>query len=544
MVVVASTTNTIDDVDMTTMMKDHEVGRNISWYPVFKRNCKEVVVVGDSWHSLVSIRGSLFDTAGYFTDHLLIGKTRARCPIHKICSVCRMGNKSIVDVVLAIDPTLIERKDSTWTFEIDFPLGFTPMCYASKTRQNLHYLAIHFQSLGIVAVDISPVSFTLLWDIPESCSVRVNSEVVATGQLHKMEVLNAYPENEYEIVVYSEESDKMATIRLTTPRMSEETMNKFYLSRSKGHDNVFDLRGVRDDTIKYLREKGILKSGHVVCLEECNSTVVLSGETVPLSSKASSVYVVPDFDLENSGEQFICLEEENCGTSFVLEFDSSESYVKYGEEVFQHGKTFSIFDGSHRREISVVKGSIILVISDSVQEFPGGEVAASQVLTSGDLVVRDLIMRSSFQVCERVEGDSTFGRNSFYVYNPDTGTTTECTRVSHGLNEEGNTGSMAIDVLYTDDDSNQYLVNTITSNPIETSITARSSSESVTATFSASGLSFDSDNGNIYFGADKDFRIHYAEATGLDPAMLQIQSLLPGDNSEYITRFLITAEPP
>ncbi len=209
--------------------------------------------------------------------------------------------------------------------------------------------------------------------------------------------------------------------------------------------------------------------------------------------------------------------------------------------MYPHGSTFSVAEGSLSHRISVVKGSIILVVENDITDFPGGNSAALQVLTSGDLVVRDLIMRCSNQVSEKVIGGTTYGRNSFFTYNPDDGTTKECTRVSHGLNDAEDTGSMSIGLLYTDESSQEALMNTLSSDPTQTSISARNASEVVTATFNTTGLSFDSDNGNIYFGAEKDFRIHFEDKSGLDPAMLQIQSL---SEDSYVTRFLITAEPP
>lgn len=125
MLVVASTTNVSDGVDLGAMMGHDQVGRNADWFPIFKRNCKEVVVTGESWHSLVSIRGSESKNENF--DSAAIWVCGTRCPIHRVHKVCKLGNKTIVDLVVAIDPTGIRRKEAGWTFEVDFPLGFTPM---------------------------------------------------------------------------------------------------------------------------------------------------------------------------------------------------------------------------------------------------------------------------------------------------------------------------------------------------------------------------------------------------------------------------------
>ena len=542
MLVVASTTNVSDGVDLWAMMGHDHVGRNADWFPIFKRNCKEVVVTGESWHSLVSIRGSQSKN-----DSAAVWVCGTRCPIHGVHQVCKLGNKTIVDLVVAIDPTAIRRKEAGWTFEVEFPVGFTPMCYTSK-NSSLQHLAVLFRSLGAMAVDVTPVSYTLLWDIAERCSVELDNSVIAKGQYHKLEVLNATPGVRYKVKVQSEESTKYATVDVETPPMNPESMRKFYSSRKRltSTEEVYDLGGVKDETVAYLRKNSILKSGQRVklCTDEHSgvAVVVLSGDTTSLAD-GENIYVVPDFSVSDTN-QFVCLDDES-QTSHVVEFDKSESYVKYRGRVYPHGSSFSVFDAnSMKRTIAVVKGSIILVVANSVHDFPGGDSAALQAMTSGDLVVRDLVMRCSSQVTEKVDGETTYGRNSFFVYDPADGTTKECTRVSHGLNDAGDSGSLSIDLLYTDGNSDESIVNTISSDPTKTCISARdnSSPEVVTATFNTAGLSFDSDNGNIYFGADKDFRIHYAEAAGLDPAMLQIQSLSGVD--EYLTRFLITAEPP
>ena len=531
MLVVATTTNFRGEnptLDMKEMLMDDRVVRNAEWFPIFKRNCTKVVVTGSSWHSLVSIRGSLFESRNDSFDEIRVGGTR--CPIHKIDKVCNLGNKTIVDLTVALDPTGINHKDSGWTFDVDFPIGFTPMCYASNAS-SLHYLAILFESIGVMAVDVTPVSYTLIWDIAEKCKVDLNAETIAEGQYHKLEVLNATPGTKSIVKVQSELSSKFATVEVETPRMTVEFMRKFYASR-KTDDGIFDLEGVKNETVVYLRKNSILKSGQEVKVsrdeKSITMSVVVSGDTVPLKG-GRNMYVVPDFSVDV--DQYICLEDRS-HFSHVIEFDKSESYVKYKDGVYPHGATFSV----ETQKISVVQGSIILVVENDIADFPGGNPAATQVLTSGDLVVRDLVMRCSSQVTQKVAGETTYGRNSFFVYNPEDGTTKECTRVTHGLNDAGDTGSMSIGVLYED-----ALMNTLSSDPTKTSISARNASEVVTATFNTAGLSFDSDNGNIYFGADKDFRVHFEDKAGLDPAMLQIQSL---SDDSYVTRFLITAEPP
>ena len=550
MFVVAYSANKRDEspfLDMKTLMLPDKVNNNSDWNPIFKRNCNKLAVIGENWHSLATIRGSLHDVSNTTSSNINeIQVCGQRCPIHEIRNVCKMGNKTVVDLVVAIDPTGIKKIDTTesgstcWECDISFPVGFTPLCYITKNSK-FQYLGVIFHEMGIMAVDITPVSYTLLWDIPEACSVIINSKKIASKQLHKIEVLNAIPDSKFKIKVCSRTSDKFAQVNVQTPKITEVTMMDFYRSRRRKND-VYDLSGVKHDTVKYLRSNNILGSGHKVNVTPTSSkqniltSVVISGETVPLSI-GSSFYVIPDFKSES--EQFICLEDEQKMTSHVIEFDKSESYVKYMDKVYPHGSTFQV----NSQLVSVVSGSIILVVTEDTDPllFPGGDAYASQILSAGDLVVRDLVMRSSSQVVEKVSGDTTYGKNSFFVYDPTAGTTKEVSRISHGLDDAGETGSVSIDLLYTDSLAVESIVNTFTTKPSSTTITSRDDVETISATFDSGGLSFDSDSGAIYFGAGKEFRIQYTDAIGLDPSMLKIESI---SGTDYLTRFLITDEAP
>lgn len=540
MIVVASTANKRDEIDMVSLMTPDKVQKNSNSLPLFKRNCNKILITGEKWHSLVKIRGSLLEMANKTIDEIKI--CGVRCPIHEIRDVCRMGNKNVVDLVVAIDPTCVKNKEDFWECEISFPTGFTPMCYTSK-NSTVQHIAILFQEMGIIAVDVTPVSFTLLWDMEDSCMVTMNSKKIATKQFHKLEILNAEPVTKYNINVSSETSNKFVNINVQTPKMDESNMRLFYKSRKKSGD-FYDLVGVNSETVKYLRTKNLLKSGHKIHItptdskESTEASVVVSGDTVKLS-KGENMYVIPDF--YSDSDQFICLEDDKRESSHVIEFDKSESYVKYLDKVYPHGSKFHV----NAQLISVVSGSIILVVTEDADPalFPGGDAFASQILTSGDLVIRDLIMRSSQQVTEKVSGGVTYGKNSFFVHDPTAGTTKEVSRISHGLDDAGEIGSVSIDLLYTDSLSAESIVNTIVTQATSTAVTSRVDAETTTTTFDSGGLSFDNDNAAIYFGADKDFRIQYTDVSGLDPAMLKIESYSTTE-SDYVTRFLITNQSP
>ena len=536
------------------------------WLPTFSHQRKlQLVGLGQEWVSLVTMRGECDNDPEVIQEVRVEG---IRCPVHQIRSVCRSRNKNIVDLVFAIDPTCVSKiaKDdhssnnsSGWTCAIEMPEGFAPLCYVSR-HSKFQYLAVLFHDFGIVVVDITPVSFTILWDIVGSCDVHMNSKKIATDVSNKLQIVNAEPDTKHDILVSSNQTHKVAEVCARTLEMNDESMLLFYKSRiTKQHSNggggsgdvYYDLTGINPSTMKYLRTSGIMRSGDLVsvsCTNSCTNSctdspalasVTVSGDTVVLDK---NMYVLPDFSLtsSSSSNQFVCVEDPFTQMSHILQFDKSESFVKYDHQVYTHGTSFRVGNTN----VTVAKGSIILIIEDDPSiptDFPGGQDDAEQALNAGDLVVRDLFLRSSFQVAKKVEDGETKALNSFHVYDPSTGETRECTTVEYCLNQKGDTGSLAVNVLYTDDNDLQTMVNTFTTNPSATTITTRDGTEAVTATFDANGLSFDSDNGDIYFGAAKDFRIHYAQEEGLNPAMLQIQSLVGDD---YLTRLLITADNP
>lgn len=613
MVVLANLSNMREECPLLNMeemfLVTGEIGANKAkakaskeWLPTFcQREKQQLVTKGIDWISLVRIRGEIVDGSEgegdplpeYLSQKDVDVKVEGeRCPVHQIERVGNWGNKCIIDIVLAIDPTFVRKVGKGgldegdgsavcdnnivdgWTCEIEFPPCFKPMCYAS-TDSKYQYLAIFFHSVGLVVVDLAPVSYTILWDFPEPCDVSINSILVSRGIRHKLKIVNAEPDEVQEIVISSQTSNKVGRISTETPPMCEESMLHFYRSRQT-RNNTYDLTGLKEKTLKYLRTSRILQSGDRLCMnstaqgavsdldkvamdddddvnknkvqdkevedvvaEEATETlvsVVVSGDTVPLEN---NMYVIPDFSIDS--EQFICLKDPTSHYSHVIKFDKSESYVKYGEELHTYGSKFRIGGA----QLTVVKGSIILIISEDSSipvEFPGGSDGAEKVLNAGDLVVRDLVMRSLTHVVEKDQIGETISTTSFHVYDPSLGTTKECTRLSYSLNEEGDTGCMSIDTLYTNEnDEEGVIVNTFRTDPHSTVITSRDEVETIKATFNSDGLSFDSDNGDIYFGAAKDFRIHYAKQDGLDPAMLQIQSL---SGTEYLTRLLISADPP
>lgn len=544
MVLVASANNRRDGypvLDMHAVFSGVDSVASDGWVTTFNNEtCHELLVTREGpstrWRSFVQVRGYVYAVTRNGVSFVSV--SGSRCPIHSINSVKFTGNKEVVDLIFAIDYTCVKSAtDTSWKLDVRFPDGFTPMCCASK-HSDFQYLAVLFRDAGVMAVDISPISFTLIWDISCPCSVQLSHENGGSrtigGQLHKMEVLNVDDGKLYTIKVSSEQTTECHVMSVAVPTRTLKLMEAFFTSR-RLPDQTYDLTSLSEDNIRYLRRNGVLKSGQRVLLRPTSQAngvevvVATCGDTVELSP-AKNIYVVPEFG--DNRDQYICLQQNV--RNFMIEFDRSESYVKYDGQVYPHGSNFAL----DTQRVEVVKGSIILLVSavsvvDPVA-FPGGESQASTIRSSGDVVVRDLLFRDLYQVGDKVAGETTYVSNSFFVYDSSDDSTTECSRVSAGLTDDKNTGSVTIDLLNV-----SSMKRTFTTTPAETSISCTNGIDDTTATFASTGLSFDSDRGDIYFGADRDFRIHFADVDGLDPAMLQIQSL---SGSEYVTRFLVTSE--
>ena len=532
-------------LNLEEVMKSKDLYKSNDWKNIIKRNCKTIILknLNKNMVSLVRLRGIIYEISKPVLDSVYLHGTR--CPIHTVEVIGKSGNKTIVDIIFSTDPSCIkisEKDQNTGILNIKFPNGFSPICYTSPKCQ-FQYLSAIFRPINLLAIEISPISCTLLWNLPGEMDVKIESEdkiEIIRKQNHKLELVNLEPSTEYKITVFNDKNTE--TIKLSTHEMTPNEMRKLYKSR-KNENELYDISSFSPCHVKYMRKHGILNSEDkvkvkgefekVAYMYDCG--IVKSGDNC-LTDGDCNFYVIPDF--ENEEEQFICL--ESMGISHMVHFDRTETYVKYNDEKYTHDSKFRI----ENHMVSVAKGSIILSISSSSDplDFPGGASSADQVVSSGDLVVKDILCQNMSQVTEKVSGDTSYGISSFHVYDSSTSSTLECTRTSHGISDNKEEGRISMSVLYTNPSTSvQSLVQTIDTSAECTTFKTTTENSELTSKFGSDGLSFDTNEGNIFFGAAKEFRIHYQEAVGLDPSMLQIQRLSGGS---YVSSFVVTSEPP
>ncbi|CAM9104085.1 unnamed protein product [Sphacelaria rigidula] len=151
----------------------------------------------------------------------------------------------------------------------------------------------------------------------------------------------------------------------------------------------------------------------------------------------------------------------------------------------------------------------------------------SQVLSSGDLVVRDAILSSQHRV-DHSTGLGISSAHSSYVLSQ--GASQEVSRDVYSLTGSGSekhAGKYESSCLCTGDNYKTMPV-TLETDPEKT----RFNTNETSATFSQ-GLSFNTDESAIYFGRSKTFRLMLNTDT---PARLVFQYLDPS-SSKYVTKF-------
>ena len=505
------------------------------WNMVYKKGQLDVIMTNIiSKSHIVRMRGCIYENTNSLLTEVIVGSTKI--PIVDVTKIGKKGNKTIVDLRFLLsssDVFLVE--PNTWSFTMCLPKGFEAGTLLSD-KSPIEYMYSLVEDPIAVGLEISPISFTLMW--PESgkpSTVYINEKTL-TIESNRV-LVSAVPDTTYSCII--ENGTYKYKVDVVTPCASVDSYRFHYRTCKKqfGNGYIYDLTETDPVVISDLRKYGVICEGDILLVRDHNSdetytlTAVGNGGTI---DKNGSFYIIPSFEIEE--EQCVCM--ESLSGSKIIKFDRTESFVKYGDNIYTHGDKFSIGN----QMVNVVKGSIILIVyDDGPGVFPGAGATASQVLTSGDVVMRDLIMRSSYQVTEKVDGDYTYGQTSFFIYDASANSTKEATRITHSLDDGQTTGGVAIDLRYTPSTGSAILHRSVAIAPSETTFTTIDSTTTTAATFDTNGLRFNSNTADIYFGETHDFRIHYEPESGNDPSMLQIQGY-DNTSGSYITRQLITNE--
>lgn len=249
--------------------------------------------------------------------------------------------------------------------------------------------------------------------------------------------------------------------------------------------------------------------------KELVTTAVTDGNTMEIVDHSSLFLPFSD----NSTElQTVTLRDG--AEESTLAYDPSSNSVAHGGSMYAVGDTFEIFGEA----VTVGFGSVILVFSDVVQKtwpFLAAQ-ALSVVGTSGSSFMRNMTANVTNVVAQKTTGAVGSTYQSGWVHDTDLSTTDEMTRIVHTMDEDSEFATLSLGVLHTDGGANKFIEPAIQMTSTQVVLSSQDSSDATrSAVFESTGLSFDSDESAVYFGASRNFRIVFEDGT---PALLKIQS--------------------
>jgi hypothetical protein len=308
--------------------------------------------------------------------------------------------------------------------------------------------------------------------------------------------------------VLTENADGLPMYDLTKLASSSATSLKAYLNQvATTSDNLRLYATFRGQTAAV--EPRYVATGHTIQL-----TVWTTGLYVPFSTSGESVTV-----LSVSGQ------------SISVSYDGSS--VSVSGTLYGAGSEFYLLG----LKTLFVSGSVILLFFDeSLGSYSFGAKATEAALDTGYLIQENMVTGHQALVAAKKSGE-TETRTSYYFYDETDGTL-ECARLSQFVNDQVTKGTATIGVLHTASSSDRTVEPTLSTDGSRTTVSAiGSSGGAATTVFDRDGISFDTADGSIFFGATKDFRIKY-EGT---PDRLVIQAYDEGSAS-YVTKYSLVED--
>ncbi|CAM9214494.1 unnamed protein product, partial [Ectocarpus sp. 4 AP-2014] len=193
----------------------------------------------------------------------------------------------------------------------------------------------------------------------------------------------------------------------------------------------------------------------------------------------------------------------------LLYTPDSDSFT-LGGKVYGEGDKFSFFG----RMFTVAEGSIVLVFEDTVAKiYPFSTSTASNVLGPlGSQFAKNVTCSVIDVVGSKTTGAAGNTPTSSWVYDTDTDTIIEATRIVHTIDETSASGTLSIGVRHTDAASNVFIEPVIACAPRSTTISAQDDADNtVSTTIDSTGISFDTDEASIYFWAAQKFWIIFRD---------------------------------
>lgn len=361
-------------------------------------------------------------------------------------------------------------------------------------------------------------------------------------------IVNLDPSNTYTVSITSSEGDKTLSSSFSTKPSSSPALANLY-EGIRRRDGVYDTTRFEDEVhdVFLANFSQIVSSGDKILATVSVNGVPRDVETVAVREgskmkvevgEQNNLFLPFSTDNENS-LQTVTLQAGDMGGRRVpdvtLAYDRYENQFGYGGDMYGVGDKFELFG----QMVTVADGSIVLIFSDTVAKaWPFDSSKALSVIGSaGSHFMKNITSNVMNIIGEKEDGQKGSTYSSAWVHNKTDSTTQEATRVVHELDESSENATISIGVLHTDAADQRFIEPTLAMKYDATVISAQDSADvTASATFESTGLSFDSDQASIFFGAAKNFRIAFTDGT---PALLQIQSLDAG-SGEYVTRLEVS----
>ena len=415
-------------------------------------------------------------------------------------------------------------------------------------------MSLQFELKSAFSVKISWDSF----DESDAYTVQWTQSSVqkeATISTSAIALVNLEPDTSYDVCVTSASSNTVLSDGFQTWSLEDPHLENLYAS-VRLEDGTYDAtqfdKSVHDVFLKYFNDivqngdtiyasvilKGAPKNIETRAVIEGSTTDVVGDENLflPFSKDSGSAQIVtlsnsvPIDDVEATAVSDVAVAQDLGGDVELLYTPESDTFT-IGNSVYGVGDKFNLFG----KMVTVADGSIVLVFEDTVAKvYPFNTSTASNVLgTLGSQFAKNFTCSVINVVGSKTTGVSGNTYSSSWIYDTETDTIAEATRIVHTIDEDSASGTISIGVRHTDANSNTFIEPVVACASGSTTISAQDDSDNtVSTTIDPTGISFDTDDACIYFGAAQKFRIIFRDGT---PSTLAIESY-DADTGTYMTR--------
>ncbi|CBN80354.1 EsV-1-50 [Ectocarpus siliculosus] len=415
-------------------------------------------------------------------------------------------------------------------------------------------MSLQFELKSAFSVKISWDSFnesdtyTVQWT---QSSVQKKTTVSSSA----IALVNLEPDTSYDVRVTSASSSTVLSDGFQTWSLEDPHLENLYTS-VRLEDGTYDAtqfdKSVHDVFLKYFNNivqngdtiyasvilKGAPKNIETRAVTEGSTTDVAGDQNLflPFSKDSGSAQIVtlsnsvPIEDVEATSVSDVAVAQDLGGAVELLYTPESDTFT-IGNNVYGVGDKFNLFG----KMVTVADGSIVLVFEDTVAKvYPFTTTTASNVVgTLGSQFAKNYTCNVMNVVGSKTTGASGETYSSSWVYDTAADTIAEATRIVHTIDEDSANGTISIGVRHTDANSNTFIEPVVACASGSTTISAQDDSDNtVSTTIDPTGISFDTDDACIYFGAAQKFRIIFRDGT---PSTLAIESY-DADSGTYMTR--------